>query len=499
MLLLGAIALRLWIVCERAPIGFYDDAYITFRYAANLAAGQGLVFNVGERVWETTTPLFALSLALPGWWFGKWAIPWAAAFAGVAAAAVLLLALGAAFETAGRERDESRAESALAPWPALALLAVVGFAPSFLDVSTSGMETSLVLAGMAGGLWLLERRRFALAGVCAGALILLRFDTAFWLTLTFVWAWATLLRHRRQLLRAAVVATLTALPWYAFAWMYYGTLLPQSAKGKAYSHQAFAVLDWQYIREFARILLPVPDRVVPLVAAWAVVALLVSAATWRCWRRRSLWLVWPAFFLGYGGILLASKTPIFLWYFAPAELALWISLALGASETIERLPATPWRQRAVVAAVLLGTIALVPRGLRFAAHSFDPEHSGMWRDVADVALQLTRPDEAVMLEHIGLVGFASARPVVDVMGLVSPDVLDLSRSYWPDKTSADAYRAFVEAMAAHYRPGVVVEVGLADPALAARLAPLGLSEVSTLTWSRGVLTFYDRPGTASPD
>src|SRR3989337_1683613 len=40
-----------------------DDAYITFRYAQNLIAGEGLVYNPGEAVLGTTTPVYAVLLA----------------------------------------------------------------------------------------------------------------------------------------------------------------------------------------------------------------------------------------------------------------------------------------------------------------------------------------------------------------------------------------------------------------------------------------------------
>lgn len=43
-----------------------DDAFIIFRYVRNLIAGQGYVFNVGERVLGTTTPFYTLYLALLG-------------------------------------------------------------------------------------------------------------------------------------------------------------------------------------------------------------------------------------------------------------------------------------------------------------------------------------------------------------------------------------------------------------------------------------------------
>jgi hypothetical protein len=41
----------------------YDDPFITFRYAKNLVAGYGFVYNPGERILSTTTPLFTLLLS----------------------------------------------------------------------------------------------------------------------------------------------------------------------------------------------------------------------------------------------------------------------------------------------------------------------------------------------------------------------------------------------------------------------------------------------------
>ena len=40
-----------------------DDAYITYRYAYNLLVGNGFVYNPGERVLGTTTPLYTLLMA----------------------------------------------------------------------------------------------------------------------------------------------------------------------------------------------------------------------------------------------------------------------------------------------------------------------------------------------------------------------------------------------------------------------------------------------------
>ena len=47
------------------PRELVDDAYISFRYTRNLAAGQGLVFNPGERVEGYTNFLWVVLLAVP--------------------------------------------------------------------------------------------------------------------------------------------------------------------------------------------------------------------------------------------------------------------------------------------------------------------------------------------------------------------------------------------------------------------------------------------------
>ncbi len=50
-----------------------DDAYITFRYARNMAEGKGLVYNPGERIQGSSTPLFLMLLG--GLGFSGWTSP----------------------------------------------------------------------------------------------------------------------------------------------------------------------------------------------------------------------------------------------------------------------------------------------------------------------------------------------------------------------------------------------------------------------------------------
>src|SRR5260370_7749062 len=63
ILLAAAGIVRIISAIPLLPYGLFDDAYITFRYAANLARGLGLVFNPSEHVLGTTSPLFTVILA----------------------------------------------------------------------------------------------------------------------------------------------------------------------------------------------------------------------------------------------------------------------------------------------------------------------------------------------------------------------------------------------------------------------------------------------------
>ncbi|PJF27525.1 MAG: hypothetical protein CUN53_03730, partial [Phototrophicales bacterium] len=59
---LGLIALVLLAVAFRDYV--QDDVFITYVYSRNLADGVGFVFNPGEAVQGTTTPLWTLIMAL---------------------------------------------------------------------------------------------------------------------------------------------------------------------------------------------------------------------------------------------------------------------------------------------------------------------------------------------------------------------------------------------------------------------------------------------------
>lgn len=212
-----------------------DDAYVSFRYARNLVRGEGLVYNVGERVEGYTNFLWTLLAALP---LARGAVDplpfmhavsaglWAASFA-------LLLGVGVGLWRAGLWA---------APLAALPLAAHWSFNLWFV----SGMETPLVtfcvIAAVAA--MTLDPRRHgwapAAASLAAVALTMTRPDGVVVFAALAVSAavldgdWALRTRAgRRALLGAALPVLLLLLPYEAWRISYYGSLFPNTYYAKA--------------------------------------------------------------------------------------------------------------------------------------------------------------------------------------------------------------------------------------------------------------------------
>src|SRR5437762_4452372 len=80
-----------------------DDAFIVYRYAANVARGEGFVFNPGERVEGVTCFLWALAL-VPAAALGLPLPQVAPILTGIAGLATLALLPGLAARLDGRSR-----------------------------------------------------------------------------------------------------------------------------------------------------------------------------------------------------------------------------------------------------------------------------------------------------------------------------------------------------------------------------------------------------------
>jgi hypothetical protein len=380
-----------------------DDAYITFRYAHNLASHHALVFNAGEPVLGTSTPLFALLLAVPA--SLRLSLRDAAFLLGILSDLAILLVLSRMLREAG-ERDAAR----LAPL----LIAVT---PLLAAITSEGMETPLYSLLLVSAAFLAGRagtHRVTLAtGAALALVILVRPDGL--LMAAAVCSALVLGRNFHHLFRVAIVTLVLLLPWLAFATWYYGSPIPQSVIAKA-AGGADARAGWDVTRQYL-----LRGYYLPLTG-------LAGIGAWRLWRtRNSGWRALIAWWVLY--VTMFSATGAFGradWYFAPV-LAPYFAFAVTglvgvtAASRLRAIRAVP--AGAVACAVILAALHWTEfrAALRHVRSIREDQYVATARDIE----RSSHPCNIAALE-IGALGFASSSRIIDLGGLVTPAAVHMA-------------------------------------------------------------------------
>lgn len=442
---LVAVAVRLGVALAS---GFQvDDAWITYRYAENLAAGEGFVYNPGERVYGTTTPL--LTLVLAGADLAGVPLPAASLAVSLLATVATLLCLAAL----------ARPRLGVAWTVLVAGLAAV--APSHVVWSVSGMETALSIAFLAGALLAYARGRWTLLGLAAAGAFLTRFDAVVLLVALPVTEGILALASRagssggpqarpttskagpsggraaawRGLGRAAGAFLLAAGPWLVFATLYFGSPVPNAVWAKTGLHRlGEAGLSFDRVPGLVRAALD------PGIAPFVLEVFLAAAGVAALLARRDRLAVVPVWLGGYAAFLSLGQVHVHPWYVAPFHpplLLLWglglAWLARGISGWLVRpgVPPPPRLSPPARLACVLGVAAVagaatVPAALGEARERqsvYEGAHAALGRYLAERA----RPGEAVYAWDIGYVGHLTGRRILDFQGIVSPEVIPYNR------------------------------------------------------------------------
>jgi arabinofuranosyltransferase len=384
-----------------------DDAYITYRYARNVARGVGLVYTPGESVLGTTAPLWALFLGAFHRATGL-GIPELAAttsaFADAAGVAVLALL--------ARRLTGSTALAAVGA-------STLALAPASIEFATGGMETSVFTLLLL--LCLLWRDRPRVWPLLAAAATLLRPEAA-------ILAACLVATGGRAALRGGLLYLGALLPWLVYAVATYGSPIP---------HSVIAKSSPVYRRE------PLGPVVVLFWATLAIgpglplAGLLVPIALLRRGLARRVHVLWlfPGAFLAFHLLGAARGANLFGWYLVPI-LPWLVLLALLGCATLRKSASTPGAR----AAAALTAICLIAGNLLAWNLGRDPHLPLTWQrppvpgiwggredDYRAAAryLALIAPDGAtVAAPEIGAIGWeASHLRVLDTVGLVSPRAL----------------------------------------------------------------------------
>jgi hypothetical protein len=390
-----------------------DDSWIHLHFARNIAEGAGFSYNPGVPVAGSTAPLWTLLLALGVVAFG--------------ASPALVKAIGI---TTGVAAAIVVRRAALA-WGAGrlgALGAAVGFAWSGAVAwgALSGMEVTLAAFLVAGALLAHARGLDAWAALGAALAVLARPEAIILVPLLVL---ARPLTLRRVLLFGGITLAVLA-PAIAFNLATVGHPVPATASAKIEG----GLLGWlSGVREPVRVTWW--SRPGEFYKAWALWLWTIDwllppallAALVLVWRRSGRALAVPALVLVVHPLAMALFAPYrdpafqegrYSIHLLPIAFVL-LAVVLGA-----RL--TPPRLAVLVLYLFLAIVALSPAATRYgwAVQNINAMqvHLGHWVDA-----HLPRR-EVIALNDIGAIAFLSRREVIDLVGLVSPDVLSYRRA-----------------------------------------------------------------------
>ncbi len=202
-----------------------DDAYISFRYARNLVAGHGLVFNIGEYVEGYTNFSWTLLAAL-GLRLGCDVELWTNGLS-LGCHALLLILLG---RHTWCTRRSYAATGMVVP---VALIAAAAHR-DLAVFATGGLETALftlLVFGAYCGISPMASVRPWRAGLLLGIAMLTRPDAAIFVAAAATWLWAV--HGWRAALHLAVTTAVVVVPFLVWRHAYYGDWLPNTYYAKS--------------------------------------------------------------------------------------------------------------------------------------------------------------------------------------------------------------------------------------------------------------------------
>ncbi len=404
-----------------------DDAWIHFQYARNLSQGEGFSYVPGVPTPGSTAPLWTLLLAGIGLVTENFLLP-----AMLLSAALFLLTIWLTY----------RLTLDITQNVGISLLAAAGLAVTgrMVWASWSAMEVTLFTALSVGAVWAYQRR--GLSGFTA-VLFALASQTRPEGHVLFALAVLDVLLARRlpygegdrekrpmtswrQLLVAVCVYGALQLPYALFSLSVTGRPLPNTFYAKARQSTLYS---WRTLRE-------------TLQYHWADnwLTLLLLPFSWQTlWRRNRLvgsWLV--------GLWLLLPLIVPFLWHHGRYTMPLLPFQMIAAAVGLHWLASKFWQEQQALWLALAGLWLAI--GLYGA-----PYWAGMLgynaREILDIDVALGEwlaanvpADETVAVDDIGAIVFEGPRPIVDLNGLVSPEM-------WPVLDDADPPTAAMRFLA----------------------------------------------------
>jgi len=418
-----------------------DDAFITFRYAQNLLSGKGLVFNPGEQVLGTTTPLYAAAMAALAFPLGGTGAPFPqiALFVNAMADAATCLLLWQIGKKLGSERA------------GLIAALIWAVAPYSVTFAIGGLETSLAVFLLTFTFWAYLTDQLVLTGLSAAFSLLVRPDALILVgPLILDRLWHAFHEPRKPIRRGELLAFLIPLAlWGGIATIYFGSPLPHSIMAKL---AVYRLQPWDsLIRLLQHYATPFNESVwggnaligIGLVL-YPVLFIIGARRAFKVDSRVLAWALFPwLYFLAFS----LPNPLLFRWYLTPPLPSLMFFILFGLetvlmsilrtreNESHSRSSPPGWRQALITALMLLPLVSTLNAWELHPNHGPDRPAPKMafiklellYGEVADLLKGQIKPGETLAAGDVGVLGYRTGARILDTVGLNSPVALQ----YYP--------------------------------------------------------------------
>ncbi len=382
-----------------------DDAMITFRYAENLAGGLGFVYNAGEHVLGTTSPLWTLFLALAGKMHA--AVPAVAFYSSLIISGFTAVLVYRLARTLGA-----------GSWALTAGL-LYALHPRSVTVDICGLEVAVFTFMLVSAVYRLRQGKNGESLLWAACATLTRPEG----TVVLLGVLAVVIAQRRSIaISGWIMTAVLVLGWIGFSTMYFGSPIPNSVAAKVGLYSAATVSVLQRTSEMMLLTNPV---------SWLIWLGAILATTLSARRRAIIHLSIAVSLIYVIGIAWGSPR-IFFWYPAPLIPLLSVLAAVGAKSLMDRLAGASRERfsKTIAAASAFILAAIFTLGLYARIPVLREEMS--WYNSTHIAAAAflsaaATGDDTVLAEDIGHFGYHYRGRIVDRDGLVTPAAIAYNR------------------------------------------------------------------------
>lgn len=378
-----------------------DDAYIFYTYAKNIAVGNGYVYNLGEEINATTSPLYTIILAAV-YFFVRFinseSFPFISNLISVFSILVTIYSIKKIL------KDDK-----------LSILFPLIFLANPLLKYGFGMETFLNLALISYSIYLFTKNKLLLASFFISLSVLARLDSILFAGIIFIYY--VFKNKKLPPVKSIIIFIVTLIPWFIFSKIYFDSFLPTTIAVKL-SQEDFQMhgTGLIFLKGFFTAM---PGTLIS--ASLLIIGFIVS--TFYLIRKKSVLLYnegvllilvfFGILFFVYAFIL---NAPPYQWYYTPFTIPLSILFTYFLSNIFHK--------RNVIYVMLTCFFILAAfLPIKTMSQGFNPRYSNYTNAIK--WLNKNAAEKTLLgVDEIGIMGYYYNKgKIVDALGLITPNVI----------------------------------------------------------------------------